>query len=838
VGKPTQACVTTVSACVGRVPVGFLVAKAFLQPNTLGRGFPFPPPAVTAADRKQVNVLVAVMPGHDRSALVRLLDQLRPALAPDDAVVVLSDDERDRRAMGRARNTSCERIGWCALIERAGSRVVVLVEPSITLVDRRWLHQLAALAQRHGAVVPATNAAPWPQCPADTPSGAAERQRLRQFSRSLSAAFGDETAPIHSPRGPVVALTATRAAAIAASGEAGRSPDLVDLACTLSALGADGNAAVARGIYVHCDRAAPLLSACMIMKDEADQITRCLESLVGLVDEIVIYDTGSTDDSVRIARDLGAIVIEGEWRDHFGWARNQALAACRSEWVMHIDADEIVENPLDGGPAMRELLADIASTDVVAVNLHNLDGSRLAPVRALNGTLVARFLRRSRVEWNGALHEQPALRPGEVVLKHGRTAVLRLLHYGYLNETIEERGKRDRNLRISRSAARSGATDDISRFDLARSLLLALQREEAVGLFEQVADSATNELIKRSSLELGSDCLREMGRLDEALAWANRHSEVAPELGVGRLLQAKALMSLNRVDEALSLVEGITDYSDRYSNVGEDGLAVFSAFGMLSLGDAAGAFEAAMRAAALNPRTPGAWQAAAQALTTDPGLDAKGHRAISDVSPESFTSVFAQLLYASPAGADAMAEAFWDAHPGSLAVLAFCSDLALRLEPVRAAVWSMRLRETGLTDRCPLPALANDETRPPRQRAEALATLVSFDGDRWRSELEICVSRCADDEISELMGYALEHALDAADSIIVAAASTARRAMALVEPLTDRGHLTEAVAVFAHAHQLGNSPLEHLDAHHQSALLDAARQMARTDVVTLLTQSQ
>ena len=73
------------------------------------------------------------------------------------------------------------------------------------------------------------------------------------------------------------------------------------------------------------------VSACLITKDEETNIAACLASLEGFVDEIVIYDTGSTDGTVGIARGLGATVVEGVWEDDFSRARNAALEHCSGD---------------------------------------------------------------------------------------------------------------------------------------------------------------------------------------------------------------------------------------------------------------------------------------------------------------------------------------------------------------------------------------------------------------------------------------------------------------------------------------------------------------------------
>lgn len=86
----------------------------------------------------------------------------------------------------------------------------------------------------------------------------------------------------------------------------------------------------------------PTLSLCMIMKNEERWIAQCLKSVQGLVDEIVIVDTGSTDRSIEIAKSFGAKVYEHAWEDDFSKSRNRSLDYATGEWILVLDADEVI----------------------------------------------------------------------------------------------------------------------------------------------------------------------------------------------------------------------------------------------------------------------------------------------------------------------------------------------------------------------------------------------------------------------------------------------------------------------------------------------------------------
>ena len=85
------------------------------------------------------------------------------------------------------------------------------------------------------------------------------------------------------------------------------------------------------------------LSLAMIVKNEESVLGHCLESVQGLVDEIVIVDTGSSDATVEIAEAHGARVFPFAWVNDFALARNYALDRCTGDWLLVLDADEAID---------------------------------------------------------------------------------------------------------------------------------------------------------------------------------------------------------------------------------------------------------------------------------------------------------------------------------------------------------------------------------------------------------------------------------------------------------------------------------------------------------------
>jgi hypothetical protein len=134
----------------------------------------------------------------------------------------------------------------------------------------------------------------------------------------------------------------------------------------------------------------------MIVRDEVRHLEACLRSIQGLVDEIVVVDTGSTDGTVALARSMGAQVHAYTWHDDFAAARNHGLELCRGDWILYIDADERVRRPC----SRADLDEKLASPEIVGLSvlLHARTGYTAYPEMRL-------FRSDPRIRFEGLMHE-------------------------------------------------------------------------------------------------------------------------------------------------------------------------------------------------------------------------------------------------------------------------------------------------------------------------------------------------------------------------------------------------------------------------------------------------
>lgn len=85
------------------------------------------------------------------------------------------------------------------------------------------------------------------------------------------------------------------------------------------------------------------ISLCMIVKNEEKVLSKCLESVQGIVDEIIIVDTGSTDKTLDVAKKYTDKIYYFDWISDFSAARNESLKYANSDYILILDADEYLE---------------------------------------------------------------------------------------------------------------------------------------------------------------------------------------------------------------------------------------------------------------------------------------------------------------------------------------------------------------------------------------------------------------------------------------------------------------------------------------------------------------
>jgi tetratricopeptide (TPR) repeat protein len=220
---------------------------------------------------------------------------------------------------------------------------------------------------------------------------------------------------------------------------------------------------------------APTVALCMIVKNEASNLPRCLASTRPWVDDTVVVDTGSTDGTQDVARAHGARVVEWPWRDDFAAARNESLRHATADWILVLDADEALAD--GAGDALRETLHqapdDVCAYLVKIVCPRDGDGG----LTRLNW-FPRLFRNLPGVRFEGLIHEQVI----GTLPRGGRVerAAIEVLHSGYARTADEMAAKARRNLRLLERQLRDEPTYAPGWFQLAETHVLVGDLDAAV----------------------------------------------------------------------------------------------------------------------------------------------------------------------------------------------------------------------------------------------------------------------------------------------------------------------------------------------------------------------
>lgn len=306
------------------------------------------------------------------------------------------------------------------------------------------------------------------------------------------------------------------------------------------------------------------LSLCMIVRDEQQMLPRCLAAVAGAVDEIVIVDTGSTDATIEIARSFGARVIERAWTGSFAEARNVSFDAARGDWLMYLDADELLVR--EDVPLLRSLTAR-TWREAFYLSETNHTGDPEDGTAVMHNALRV-FRNRPEYRFEGRLHEQIAhCLPGYLPERIEATSV-RVEHYGYVGAVRDTREKSRRNIELLRLQQAESDPTPFLHYNLGceyaatgdRAAAL-VELERSWGLLE--ADSNRDGYVFAPALlSRLVKALRVCGRPREALARAEKGLERFPGFTDLVLEQALAAIALGREDHAIELCERCIEMGD------------------------------------------------------------------------------------------------------------------------------------------------------------------------------------------------------------------------------------------------------------------------------------
>lgn len=183
-----------------------------------------------------------------------------------------------------------------------------------------------------------------------------------------------------------------------------------------------------------------LLSLCMIVRDEEAMLRRCLASVADVVDEIILVDTGSCDRTIEIAQGFNAQVYTFTWCDDFAAARNESLKCAHGDWILVLDADEVLVP--ESVPHLHQAMQQ---EDTIAVTLMREEVGTAHPPSQLSRL----FRRHPAISFTRPYHELIDDSVADLLQEEPHWQIIALpdlaiQHTGYQTATIDQRQKVDR----------------------------------------------------------------------------------------------------------------------------------------------------------------------------------------------------------------------------------------------------------------------------------------------------------------------------------------------------------------------------------------------------------
>jgi GT2 family glycosyltransferase/tetratricopeptide (TPR) repeat protein/SAM-dependent methyltransferase len=305
-----------------------------------------------------------------------------------------------------------------------------------------------------------------------------------------------------------------------------------------------------------CGSRRLLVSGCLIVRDNARTIRACLESLRPWVDELIVVDTGSKDDTPRIAAELGARVFHFPWIDDFSAARNESVRHACGEWIFWMDSDDAI--PSECGRKLREFAANAdPATLGFTIDVHCPGPNPADEVTVV--THVKLFRNRPELRFEHRIHEQilPAIIRTGGEVKH---TDLYVVHSGYDHTPEGQARKLERDLRILHAELREQPHHPFTLFNLGMTYTDVQQYEEALHYLDRcIEQSGGQGSHLRKAFVYAVVCYQSLGRHDRAMAACEEGLRLFPLDAELRFRRGLLLHQQGKLREAVAAYHDVLD---------------------------------------------------------------------------------------------------------------------------------------------------------------------------------------------------------------------------------------------------------------------------------------
>ncbi len=306
------------------------------------------------------------------------------------------------------------------------------------------------------------------------------------------------------------------------------------------------------------------ISLCIITKNEEKYLEECLNSVKGIADQIIVVDTGSIDRTKEIAKSFYAKIVDFKWNDDFSEARNESLKHAKEDWILVIDADEIIE--AKDSEKIKKLIEN-PETDVVGFQLEQrsyiknyFEGALkneadFKPVNVypfyISNFLARLFKNNIGLKFRNRVHELIEDSITEKKLKYVKTDVV-LHHFGSLKEEYKIKAAADQYSKIILKQLEEEPNNARYNYQAARMYMGQNDFSNALKYFEKAAKIDPNYKLAFSEI---AKIYLQMNDKNRAIEYFKKSVQQNPDDASCANNLAVVYMSMGKFSQAKKILE-------------------------------------------------------------------------------------------------------------------------------------------------------------------------------------------------------------------------------------------------------------------------------------------
>jgi len=305
----------------------------------------------------------------------------------------------------------------------------------------------------------------------------------------------------------------------------------------------------------------PTISLCMIVKNEEEFLPLCLESVKDLVDEIIIVDTGSEDRTPEIAGEFGAGLYNFQWCHDFSLARNFSLEKASKDWILIMDADEVLDR--ESIPEIKKAIARSDKRTVYFLNIINYLNEEEKVSNSTEVRIVRLIPNNPDIRYRKAIHEEVYSKKDD--LKR-LICNARIFHRGYTEKIHKERNKGERNVNLLLKCIEKEPENPFFYYHLGVSYYVQNRLEECIEAFKKSQEKCN--YVKESAYlpscySLCAAALSRRGRPEEGKEQAETAIEISPYFYEAYFNLGKSYLGLKETEKAKEAFEKALECSEK-----------------------------------------------------------------------------------------------------------------------------------------------------------------------------------------------------------------------------------------------------------------------------------